>query len=119
MKGGEDMDAIWKSDYDMTTDTLYKRPSCPVCAKEYGCVPLYRIDNKRIARCVNCRKDFMIDENMEKWFDDHEGYKEEMVDCMMCETHASFRMHYRKNPVTLKWQEMGGECEVCGCRVLV
>ena len=120
--------AIWGTDYDMHEDKCYKCPACPECREP---VFLYE-DNKY--HCVSCGKVVEVkDPKMLKWFEEREGTKIEMEDCfseevelkngqkikMGCGGKKCVEVHYRKNPVTLEWETMGGHCTKCDMKFIV
>jgi DNA-directed RNA polymerase subunit RPC12/RpoP len=55
---------------------------------------------------------------MIEWFAEREQTKTETMLCMKCGK-KSMKTHYMKNPITLEWQNMGGQCSECGMRFIV
>lgn len=120
------MKAIWSKDYDFRQDKIYRRPSCPECSKEYGCVPILKVDEKYI--CINCHKEAELDPDMKDWIDVRSEKKTEYGDCPKfeldgkmfgCGGKGTVEKHYMRNEITLKWQLMGSVCKQCGARIIV
>ncbi len=101
--------ADWILDYDMHTDSTYRRPGCPKCNVPVGS------DGK----CYSCGKEYWFNDKMRKWFDDRAGEKVETEDCWRCGGVGTVEMHCRKNHVTCEWQAAWGHCTKCGMRFIV
>ena len=126
------MKAKWGLDYDYINDECFKRPSCPKCAEEYGCVPVLPND-KGEYRCINCQEIVELDEKQKQWIDDRCGAKVEIEDCLSdkevecdgkkirlgCGGKKCVESTYFKNDVTLKWQLATSVCKNCGRRIIV
>lgn len=113
------MKAKWGLDYDYINDECFKRPSCPKCAEEYGCVPILPND-KGEYRCINCQEIVELDEKQKQWIDDRCGAKVEIEDCVLgCGGKNCVEATYIKNDVTLKWQLATSVCTKCGRRIIV
>ena len=106
--------AEWITDYDMHTDSTYKRPGCPKC---YAPVGDGEGNGKYI--CLSCRKEYELTPEMEAWIREREGTRTEIRDCLSCGSKGAVEMHFRKNPKTLQWQTMGGKCRRCGMKFVV
>lgn len=121
--------AVWGLDYDWRKDKCFKRPMCPVCDAPFG-----KIADDNEYHCFSCGRIIEVDDpDMKKWIADREGTKTEMHDCfpesietedgevikMGCGGKGCMKIYYHKNPVTLKWEEMGGKCEKCGVEFMV
>ena len=125
------MKAEWGLDYDFREDKCFKRPSCPKCNMEHGCVPIFRTDDKYT--CINCGEEFELDPDMKEWIDVRSETKTEYTDCMPdkevdidgkkiklgCGGKGTVESHYMRNEITLKWQLMGSVCKQCGQRIIV
>lgn len=119
------MKAIWVTDYDLTNDKCYKVPGCPECDEPIG---LYE-DGKYY--CYNCRKEVTVhDPEMVEWFRVRNETKVELQDCEVledkngniicgCGGKNCMEVYYRRNPITLKWQQAFGQCKRCGKRFIV
>lgn len=119
------MNAIWGLDYDLHMDKCYKRPCCPECE-----APIFK-DEKGAYRCVNCQHVIkIIDDDMMTWLKVREETKVELEDCPKITTkdgkHLSgcggkkcMEVHYRRNPITLEWQQAYGQCRKCETRFIV
>ena len=121
--------AIWGMDYDMREDKCYKRPVCPICEEPFG-----KIYDDNEYHCFSCGRIIEVDDpDMKKWIEDREEKKTEIEDCfpetvdlkngevmkMGCGGKKCMEVHYRRNPVTLEWEQMGGRCTKCGMRFIV
>lgn len=120
------MKAIWGSDYDMHTDKCYECPCCPKCKE-----PIFLHGDKYY--CVSCGKEVEPTEEMFIWLSERAEEKTEMEDCfpkeielkdgtkikMGCGEKKCVEVHYRRNPVTLEWETMGGKCTKCGMSFIV
>lgn len=105
--------AEWITEYDMHNDEVYK---CPGCEKCYA--PVFKIDGKYL--CCSCGEEAELDTDMIEYFKPREETKTEMKDCLFgCGGKACVETHFMRNPVTLKWQVMGGVCKNCGIRFMV
>lgn len=125
MIGRKKMKAIWGLDYDFRTDKNYKRPCCPECEE-----PILRRDDGYY-HCLDCGRIVMVeDPEMDVWLKKHEEVKVEYEDCAVitdkegnhlsgCGGKKCVETHYMRNPVTDKWQVMGGKCIKCGTRFIV
>lgn len=126
---GMKLQAKWGMDYDMHEDKCYKIPVCPLCEAPFG--KIYDDDEYH---CFSCGKIIEVDDpRMKEWIAEREGTKTELEDCfpakvkmkngevikMGCGGKKCMEVHYRKNPVTLKWEQMGGKCKKCGKRYIV
>lgn len=107
--------AEWITEYDMHMDKCYKCPGCDECY-----APIFENEDGQY-QCVSCGELFEVSEpKMIKYFEDRKGTKVEMEDCFLgCGEKKCVEVHYRKNPVTLKWQCMGGVCTKCKMRFIV
>ena len=106
------MKAIWDMDYDMSEDKCYDRPCCPECH-----APIGRYEDG-LYHCFSCGEVVDVTEpDMIKWFSDREQTKTETSSCLKCD--GEIETYYMKNPVTLEWQVMGGQCNKCGMRFIV
>ena len=106
------MKAIWDIDYDMKQDSCYDRPCCPECH-----APIGKYEDG-LYHCFSCGEVVDIEPDMIKWFADREQTKTETMLCMKCGK-KSMKIHYMKNPITLEWQTLGGQCSECGMRFIV
>lgn len=108
--------AIWTMDYDIREDTMYDHPGCPDCE-----TPIKKYKDEFL--CVSCGNRVKVeDPEMIKWFADRDGSRTENWDCTIphgCGHKGTLEVTYEKNPVTLKWQIMGGKCKHCGIRLVV
>lgn len=125
------MKATWELDYDFRTDKCFKRPSCPECSKQHGCVPVLYLNDAY--RCLNCHREVEVDDKQKKWIDKRSETKTKMEDCMPdkeieidgkkiklgCGGKNCVEVHYGRNEVTLKWQVRGSVCRKCGRRSIV
>lgn len=111
------MKAEWIVDYDMHEHKTYQCPGCRECY-----APVFKMEDGKYY-CVFCGEEAEIDEDMIEYFEEREGTKTEMKDCFPepigCGGKACVEVQYRKNPVTLKWQTMGGKCNKCGMKFIV
>ena len=118
------MKAIWDSDYDSRTDSIYKRPCCPECREPIG------LDGNNKYRCYSCGEVVEVtDPKMLKWFKKREEVKFEMHDCpriplengeyIGCGSKGTLKVMYVRNNVTLEWQPAMSECSVCGLKSIV
>lgn len=118
------MKAVWGIDYDMRTDSCYSVPACPECQE-----PIRMCDDGKY-HCFCCGEIVEVDDpEMIKWFKDRSETKTEYTDCpkittkdgktLGCGGVGTVETHYRKNPVTKKWQVMGGKCSKCGMSFIV
>jgi len=106
------MKARWIDEYDMHTDSIYK---CPGCEKCYA--PVFPEVDRYL--CVSCGEEVDVtDPEMIKYFEDRAGTKTEMRLCINC-GEKTLETHYHRNPVTLEWEAMWGECKKCGMRFIV
>ena len=107
--------AVWGQDYDITTDSIYTRPVCPVCQES-----VFKTKNGNY-QCVNCGDTVEIsDPDMITWFREREKTKVEYEDCSMgCGSKGTFAVTYRINPVTLQWQVAYGRCKKCNMSLIV
>lgn len=120
--------ATWQLDYDYINDKCFKRPSCPKCGEEHGCVPILPND-KGEYRCINCQEIVELDEKQKQWIDERTGSKVEMSDCFPDKEIDGIRLGcggkncvesiYIKNDVTLQWQLATSVCRKCGRRIIV
>ena len=108
--------AKWVLEYDMHTDKCYKHPGCPKCD-----MPIYKDKEDGLYHCLSCGEEvFMEDPRMIKWMQEREETKTEYEDCFLgCGGEKCVKVHYRRNPVTMEWQQAYGECEKCGLRFIV
>ena len=117
------MKAIWDSDYDSRTDSIYKRPCCPECRE-----PIYKeVDRYLYVSCGEVVE--VTDPKMLKWFKKREEVKFEMHDCpriplengeyIGCGSKGTLKVMYVRNNVTLEWQPAMSECSVCGLKSIV
>lgn len=120
------MKAVWGEDYDWRKDRIYACPVCPKCGEAVGKIG-------GAYRCFACGTKVELDEKMLAWFGEREETKTEMWDClpdkevdidgkkirMGCGGKGCVEVHMMRNPVTLEWQTMGGECKKCGWRFIV
>lgn len=111
----KELKAVWGTDYDMHTDRCYSRPCCPICKE-----PIFMYEDENY-HCVSCEEIVEVDDpEMIKWFKDRSETKTEYEDCICgCGGKGTVETHYRRNPVTLKWQVTGGKCSKCGMRFIV
>ena len=113
------MKAIWDSDYDSRTDSIYKRPCCPECREPIG------LDGSEKYRCYNCGKVVEVtDPEMLKWFSERAEVKYEFQSCPRCITLTdiqkyTMRVKYVRNNATLEWQPVQGKCIECGMEFIV
>lgn len=118
------MKAVWVIDYDYRKDKCYNAPGCPECREPIG---MYE-DGKY--HCFSCGEEVEVaDEEMIKWFNVRSETKIEYEDCPKitykgkvtsgCDGKKCVETHYRRNPVTLEWEVMGGHCSKCGMRFIV
>ena len=119
------MNAIWYDDWDVHSDKLYKRPCCPECRVPIGKLPSGEY------RCYSCGEIVSVtDKKMTDWFKAREETKIEYEDCRIVESidkkykHGcggvkTLKVSYRRNPATLEWQAVTGECSACGLRWIV
>lgn len=120
------MKAEWISEYDMHTDSAYK---CPGCRKCYA--PVFKMDDDKY-HCCSCGEEAELDDDMREYFGEREETKTEIQNCdkiewddknghhsIGCGGKDCVEVHYKKNPVTLKWQAMGGKCSKCGTRFII
>ena len=106
--------ADWILDYDMHTDSTYRRPGCPKCN-----APCWT-DGK----CFSCGKQYRLDDEMVAWLEERNTEKVEMEDCLKfgksgCGGKGTLEVHYHKNHVTGEWQAAYGHCTACGMRIIV
>lgn len=121
--------AVWGNDYDWRTDKCYKAPLCPLCYAPFG-----KIADDNEYHCFSCGRIIEVnDPDMKKWIEDRKEKKVEMEDCfpnevkmkdgetikMGCGGKKCVKVTYHRNPVTLKWEQMGGQCTKCGMRFIV
>lgn len=114
------MRIVWKEDYDLHSDKLYKSPCCDECSQEYGAVPVFLLEDGT-CQCTNCGQIAMPDKKQLKWLQDRQG--EKIVEnewCMGC-GQMTMTTHYYKNPVNKKWRAGWGECQNpdCKCHFIV
>ena len=109
------MKAIWAVDYDFREDKCYDRPSCPECKAPIG------LDEDGKYHCFSCGEIVEVDDpKMIEWFAIRDESKTENEDCFLgCSGKGTMEVHYMRNPITLEWQTMGGECKKCGMRFIV
>lgn len=118
------MEAIWGTDYDYRTDAIYERPVCPECKEPIG------VDEDGKYHCYSCGEVVEVkDQSMIEWLEKRNETKVEYADCHIftskngattgCGGKGTVETHYMRNPVTLKWQIMGGRCKKCGMRYIV
>lgn len=118
------MTAIWGIDYDFRSDKCYKVPSCPECEE-----PIARYEDGQY-HCLNCGEIVELSDDMLSWFKVREETKIEIQDCPKMTTKSGVHLsgcggkncmeiHYRRNPVTLKWEQAFGFCKECGTRFIV
>ena len=107
--------AKWVLEYDMHTDKCFKMPGCPKCD-----APIGKCEDG-LYRCFSCGEEvFMEDPRMIKWMEKREDTKTEYEDCFLgCKGKNCVKVLYRRNPVTLKWQQAYGEGEKCGLHFIV
>lgn len=107
------MKAIWDIDYDMQQDKCYDRPCCPECNAPIG---KYK---DGLYHCYSCGEVVDVtNPDMINWLRVREETKTEYSDCV-CGGKNCMETHYTRNPITLKWQVMGGQCSKCGMRFMV
>lgn len=105
------MEAIWDSDYDSRTDSIYKRPCCPECRE-----PIYKEVDRYL--CISCGEEVEVtDPEMLKWFNDRSLIKYVYQECRRCG--GTTKVKYVRNSATLEWQEAQGKCEECGMSFIV
>lgn len=107
------MKAEWIVEYDLQTDSTYR---CPGCVKCYA--PVFKMTDGKY-RCVSCRERAELDDEMKAFLEEREETKVEMSGCISCGGKMCVEIHYRKNPVTMKWQVAYGGCRACGSRFIV
>lgn len=108
------MKAIWADDYDMREDKCYGRPCCPECN-----APIGKYEDG-LYHCFSCGEVVEVtDPDMIEWLKVREETKTEYSDCGRCGGKNCVETHYMRNPITLKWQVMGGQCTKCGMRFMV
>ena len=110
--------AVWGEDYDWRTDKIYKCPCCPECEEQI------RKGDDKIYRCYSCGNVVSVtDKEMTDWFAVREAIKVEYRDCHKlladdimsgCGGKNCVKIHYRRNPVTLRWEFVWSKCEKCG-----
>lgn len=104
--------AVWVEDYDIASDSVYKRPGCPECDE-----PIGKADNRYY--CFACGKEVEVaDVKMIAWFKERDGQKVEMTDCI-CGGEGTVKSILFKNLATLEWQVGCGECSKCGMKFIV
>lgn len=120
------MKAVWVIDYDFRADKCYNAPGCPECRE-----PIGRMFGDGKYYCFSCGEEVEVtDSEMIEWLNIREETKTEYMDCPKITTidgnHTSgcggekcVETHYRRNPVTLEWEVMGGHCSKCGMRFIV
>ena len=123
------MKAIWGLDYDFREDKCYERPSCPECAE-----PIGKVGDDDNYYCYSCGKKVEVDDpKMLEWFKIRRETKVGITDCfpekvemkngeiikLGCGGKQCVETHYMRNPITLKWQVMGGKCKNCGMEYIV
>lgn len=109
--------AIWVEDYDYKTDSIYTAVGCPYCEER-----LLKGDEGYYCPC--CGNDIEVDDkDMIKWLEDREETKVELGECHKelggCGGKDTSETHYRRNPVTMKWEVAWGVCRQCGRRFIV
>jgi len=120
----EVLKAVWGIDYDMHTDSCYSVPACPVCKE-----PIFVYEDGNY-HCASCFEIVEVDDpDMIKWFEERSETKTEYEDCpkfttkdgrtIGCGGKGTVETYYRRNPVTKKWQVMGGKCSKCGMSFIV
>ena len=119
------MKAIWAMDYDFRQDKCFNRPSCPECQE-----PIIKREDGKY-HCLCCGKEVDVkDPEMQEWLAIREEVKTEYEDCHIikdkdgnhiagCGGEKCVETHYMRNPITLKWQVMGGKCKLCGSIFIV
>lgn len=118
------MNAIWYDDWDVHSDKIYKRPCCPECREPIGKLPSGEY------RCYSCGEIVTVkDKKMKDWFKVREETKTELDDCHVlthldgwshgCGGVKTLKVTYCRNPATLEWQAVTGECSACGLRWIV
>lgn len=114
------MKAIWGLDYDFREDKCYERPSCPECAE-----PIGKVGDDDNYYCYSCGKMVEVDDpKMQEWFKIRRETKMRITDCLPVEMNGCggkqcAETHYMRNPITLRWQVMGGKCKKCGMEFIV
>jgi hypothetical protein len=114
--GVKRMKAIWDSDYDSRTDSIYKRPCCPKCREPIG------LDGSDKYRCYSCGEVVEVTSPwMLKWFEDRSEIKYEYRDCprLWCGGKGTMIVMYVRNNATLEWQTAQGKCKKCGMSFIV
>jgi len=108
------MKAIWGMEYDMHTDSIYHSPSCPKCE-----APIFKEHERYL--CISCGEEVEVDDpEMQEWLRVREETREITQDCMFgCGGKDTVHIQQTRNPITLKWQTMYGECEKCGMSFIV
>ena len=117
------MNAIWSTDYDYSTDKLYRRPCCPKCE-----VPIGKQEDGQY-HCFSCQEVVSVtDPDMIQWLKDSEDEKIELSDCPRfdlgeivygCGGKNTVERHYYRNHVTKEWQFGWSICQKCGARTMV
>ena len=111
------MKIVWREDYDLHSDKLYKSPCCEECSKSHGAVPVYLTEDNK-CQCVNCGQIAEPDKKVLKWLQERQG--ERVLENEYCFSCGNYTMtvHQYKNPVTKKWQTAWGTCP-CGSKMMV
>lgn len=107
--------AKWIIDYDFRQDKRFRSPGCPDC--EETC---YLFEDGQY-RCLMCGDVLDLDKRMIKWMNKRLETKTKMIDCNIlgCGGKKCVEAHYRRNPITLKWEFMSCVCKNCGLKMLV
>ena len=102
------MKAIWYKEYEWRTDKLYDCVGCPECYAP--ALP----DHKGKYFCPSCGKEVHVyDPEMLEWCEKVYERKTEYEDCKSCGGIKTLELDYGRNPVTMEWQELGGQCTKC------
>ena len=114
------MKIVWREDYDLHSDKLYKSPCCEDCSKTHGAVPVALLEDGT-CQCINCHQIGIPDKKQLRWLQERQGEKVvEHEKCFQCGQYT-MTTHYHKNAVTKKWQAGWGECTNpdCKCHFIV
>lgn len=106
--------AKWVLDYDFKDDKCYKCPGCKECM-----APVRLSDDDGKYYCFSCGEEFELDDDMKKWIEDRRGSKIEIEDCYGCGGKNCHTVRFCKDPISLRWRAVSGECSECGVRWMV